>query len=331
MKNTEMRRLSCAEALDLARRACRGAGASDAAAASLAAATVSAEAHGKAAVGFAHLLDYLTSLVEGRIDGAAEPVLSFPAAALVQVDARGGVAQLGFDLAFDQLSARANHYGVSVFAQRNSYTAGELGYYARRLAEADLVSLAVSNGPPLMAAPGVSKAVYCTNPIAFAAPGEGGAALVIDQASSATAYVKIREAAERGEVLPEGWAIDADGAPTNDPIRALTGALLPFGGARGANIALMIEVMAAGLTGANWSLDAPDFSRGDRSPGAGLLVIAIAPRLLDTSFAARLDAHLQKLEHLGVHVPGRSKAQAIANEIVLPAELVERVAAFGKR
>jgi (2R)-3-sulfolactate dehydrogenase (NADP+) len=159
----------------------------------------------------------------------------------------------------------------------------------------------------------------------------GRAALVIDQASSATAFVKIREAAERGEVLPEGWAIDADGAPTNDPIRALTGALLPFGGARGANIALMIEVMAAGLTGANWSLDAPDFSRGDRSPGAGLLVIAIAPRLLDASFAGRLDAHLQKLEHLGVHVPGRTKAQANIDEISLPAELVERVAAFGER
>jgi (2R)-3-sulfolactate dehydrogenase (NADP+) len=159
MATTEMRRLSCVEALDLGRRACLGAGASEAAAASLAAATVSAEAHGKAAVGFAHLLDYLTSLTEGRINGGAEPVVSFPAAALVQVDARGGVAQLGFDLAFDELSARANRYGVSIFAQRNSYTAGELGYYARRLAEADLLGLAVSNGPPLMAAPGVGKAV----------------------------------------------------------------------------------------------------------------------------------------------------------------------------
>jgi (2R)-3-sulfolactate dehydrogenase (NADP+) len=331
MAISEMRRLSRAEALDLALSACRGAGANEAAAASLAAATVSAEAHGKAAVGFAHLLDYLTSLTEGRIDGAAEPVLSFPAAALVQVDARGGVAQLGFDLAFDELCARANRYGVAVFAQRNSYTAGELGYYARRLAEADLLGLAMSNGPPLMAAPGVGKAVYCTNPIAFAAPGEGRAALLIDQASSATAFVKIREAAERGEALPEGWAIDADGAPTNDPIRALTGALLPFGGARGANIALMIEVMAAGLTGANWSLDAPDFSRGNRSPGAGLLVIAVAPRLLDAGFATRLDAHLQTLEHLGVHVPGRTEAQAKTDDILVPASLVERVAAFGER
>ena len=221
----ETRRLSRDEALDLAHRACRGAGASEAAAASLAAATLSAEAHGKTAVGFAHLVDYLTSLTEGRIDGAAAPAVSFPAAALVSVDARGGVAQLGFDLAFGELSARAKRYGVAIFAQRNSYTTGELGYYARRLAETDLLSLAVSNGPPLMAPPGVGQAVYCTNPIAFAAPGEGRPALVIDQASSATAFVKLRDAAARGEVLPEGWAIDADGAPTTDPIRALAGAL----------------------------------------------------------------------------------------------------------
>ena len=324
----ETRRLSRYEALDLAHRACRGAGANQAAAASLAAATISAEAHGKTAVGFAHLIDYLTSLTEGRIDGAAAPAVSFPAAALVSVDARGGVAQLGFDLAFGELSARAKRYGVAIFAQRNSYTAGELGYYTRRLAETDLLSLAVSNGPPLMAPPGVGQAVYCTNPIAFAAPGEGRPALVIDQASSATAFVKLREAAARGEVLLEGWAIDADGAPTTDPIRALAGALVTFGGVRGANIALIVEVLAAGLTGANWSLEAPSFSRGDRSPGAGLLVIAVAPRLLDANFVARLETHLQKLEGFGVYVPGRADAQR--EEFVLPAALVERVTAFAE-
>jgi (2R)-3-sulfolactate dehydrogenase (NADP+) len=324
----ETRRFSRAEALDFALRACRGAGANEVTAASLAGATLSAEAYGKTAVGFAHLLDYLTSLTEGRIDGAATPIVSFPAAALVSVDAQGGVAQLGFDLAFDELSNRAKRYGVAIFSQRNSYTTGELGYYARRLAETDLLSLAASNGPPLMAPPGVGKPVYCTNPIAFAAPGKGRPALVIDQASSATAFVKLREAAARGKGLPEGWAIDADGAPTTDPIRALAGALLTFGGARGANIALMVEVLAAGLTGANWSLEAPDFRRGDKSPGAGLLVIAVAPRLFDPGFAERLEKHLQTLEGLGVYVPGRADAQS--EEFLLPVALAERLAAFAE-
>jgi (2R)-3-sulfolactate dehydrogenase (NADP+) len=323
----ETRRLNQAEAVDLARKALRGAGANEVAAASLAAATMSAEAHGKAAVGFAHLIDYLRSLREGRIDGAATPIVSFPAPALVMVDACGGLAQLGFDLAFNELRARAERYGVAVLAQRNSYTTGELGYYVRRLADADLFSLAMSNGPALMAPPGVARAVYCTNPIAFAAPGEGRPALVVDQASSATAFVKIREAAARGETLPEGWAIDAEGAPTTDPKEALAGALLTFGGARGANIALMVEILAAGLCGANWSVDAPDFRSGDRSPGAGLFVIAIAPRLVDAAFGARLESYLQRLEGLGVYTPGRG-AQAPIDEVMLTAALVEEIEAF---
>jgi (2R)-3-sulfolactate dehydrogenase (NADP+) len=329
---TPTRRFTLAEGLAFARRACLAVGASEAAAASLAQATVSAEACGQSTVGFQHLVDYLQSFVDGRIDGAAEPVVSFPAAALVQVDARGGVAQLGFDRAFAELSRRAKSYGVALLAQRNSYTTGELGYYVRRLAAADLVALAMSNGPPLMAPPGAKRAVYSTNPLAFATPASAEPSILLDQASSATAFVNIRDAAARGAALPEGWAVDADGAPTRDPAEALRGTLLTFGGSRGANVALMIEVMAAGLTGANWSLDAPDFLSGDRSPGAGLTVVAITPELLDPSFGVRLREHLRRLAGLGVHIPGKVKADrealAVAQGFSLPAALVERIEAF---
>jgi (2R)-3-sulfolactate dehydrogenase (NADP+) len=327
---TETRRFTREKALAFAHRACRAAGASEAMAASLAEATVSAEIHGKSSVGFAHLVDYLASLTEGRIQGKAEPEVSFPAPALVQVDAHGGIAQLGFDRAFRELGERAKRYGVAVLAQRNSYTTGELGYYVRRLAAADLMGLAMSNGPALMAPPGVGRAVYCTNPVAFATPGLDGPSLVIDQASSAAAFIKVREAAARGEAIPEGWAIDRDGAPTTDPTRAVDGTVLTFGGVRGANIALMAEVMAAGLSRSNWSLDAPSFSSGNRSPGAGLLVIALAPRYFDQTFATRLDLHLQTLERLGVYVPGRAQIQpsVMAEEFTLPIALVERIASF---
>ena len=93
-----------------------------------------------------------------------------------------------------------------------------------------------------MTVAGAKTPVYCTNPIAFAAPLDEGPPLLIDQASSATAFVELRRYAERGEALPPGWAVDADGQPTTDPHAAMRGALLAFGGARGANIALMVEV-----------------------------------------------------------------------------------------
>jgi (2R)-3-sulfolactate dehydrogenase (NADP+) len=316
------RRLSLNEATDLAQRAIRAAGASDEAARSLAAATVSAEAHGKTGIGFAHLVDYLAAFREGRINGGADPLVTSPAPATIQCDAKGGIAQVGFDRVFDDLRRRAENFGLALFTQRGSYTTGELGYYPRRLAEAGLVALAATNGPALMTVKGATAPVYCTNPIAFAAPLDEGPPVLIDQASSATAFVELRRYQDRGEALPPGWAVDADGQPTTDPHAAMQGALLAFGGARGANIALMVEVLAAGLTGANWSLDAPSFTAGSRSPGAGLLVVAIAPALLAPEPPQRLRLQLERLASLGVHIPGRRVAAA---EIELPDALLAEI------
>jgi (2R)-3-sulfolactate dehydrogenase (NADP+) len=316
------RRFTLEAATDLAARAVRAAGASDEVALSLARATVSANAHGKGSSGFSHLMDYLAAFQAGRIIGDAEPALTSPAPAAIHCDARGGIAQVGFDRAFDDFRRRAETFGLALFAQNGSYTTGELGYYPRRLADAGLVAFAATSGPALMTVAGAKTPVYCTNPIAFAAPLDGGPPLLIDQASSATAFVQLRHYAERGETLPAGWAVDADGQPTTDPHAALRGALLAFGGARGANIALMVEVMAAGLGGANWALDAPSFTSGDRSPGAGLLVIAITPALLAPDFPQRLRLQLDRLAKLGVHIPGR---RAAATEIELPEALVTEI------
>jgi (2R)-3-sulfolactate dehydrogenase (NADP+) len=321
-----MRRLSLKAATDLAERACRAAGASEDAAKSLARATVSAEALGKTGIGFAHLVDYLAAFREGRIDGRAVPVVTSPAPAAIHCDAQGGIAQLGFDRAFDDLRRRAETFGLALFAQSASYTTGELGYYLRRLAEAGLAAFAVTSGPALITVAGAKTPVYCTNPLAFAAPLDDGPPLLIDQASSATAFVELRRYADRGEALPPGWAVDAQGLATTDPTEAMHGALLAFGGARGANIALMVEVMAAGLAGANWALDAPSFTKGDRSPGAGLLVIAIAPTLLAPDFSRRLRLQLERLAKLGVHIPGRRVA---ATEIELPGALVAEIERAG--
>ena len=211
------RRFTLNAATDLAVRAIRRAGASEDAALSLARATVSANAHGKGSSGFSHLMDYLDALKAGRIVGKAEPVVTSPAPAAIHCDAQGGIAQTGFDRAFDSLCERTKTFGVALFAQNGSYTTGELGYYPRRLAEAGLVSFAATSGPALMTVAGAKTPVYCTNPIAFAAPLDEGPPLLIDQASSATAFVQLRHHAALDERLPEGWAVDADGR--QPPIR----------------------------------------------------------------------------------------------------------------
>ncbi|MCX7305870.1 MAG: Ldh family oxidoreductase [Hyphomicrobiales bacterium] len=332
----EMVRLDVADAISLCEQAALAVGANAETAAALAKSVVAAEAKGIRSVGLAHFLDYLAALESGRIDGAAEPTVTRPALAIYVSDARGGAAHTAFDRTCNDLAKSARLFGVAIFAQSNAFTCGELGYFTGRLASEGLVAFAETNGPALLAGAGSTKPVYCTNPMSFAAPVEGGAPLVIDQSSSATAFVNVRKAAEEGREIPAGWAIDSRGKPTTDPAAAMKGALLAFGGNRGANVALMVEVLAAGLTGANWSLDAPSFSEGEQSPSTGLFVLAIEPKLIDPDFAVRLKRQLDRLafEH-HVHVPGisRGKAGMLAKAlgIDVPADIVGRIAAYVDR
>ncbi len=234
--------LSLAEARDLAQRCCLQAGSSQEVAQALAEATVSAQGHGLASVGFEHLADYLHGFASGRIAGLAKPLITQVAPAMIRCDARAGIAQLGFDQAFGAVCDSTRQLGISLFALHNGFTCGELGYYTRRLAAEGLVALAFCNGPALLTVAGQRQPIYSTNPLAFAAPCGDGRLLLIDQASSATAFVNLLKAAEAGEAIPEGWAVDAQGAATLSAREAMHGALLAFGGSRGANIALLVEV-----------------------------------------------------------------------------------------
>jgi LDH2 family malate/lactate/ureidoglycolate dehydrogenase len=299
--------LDQAEAAKLAIRACLAAGAKEATARSLVNATLSAALYGPSTLGFPHLVDYLNSFREGRINCDATPTSERPYPAFVVSDADGGIAQLGFDLAFDKLVETVRTFGVAVFTQTNSYTAGELGYYVRRLAQEGIVGLAATNANALMVAKPGGPAVYSTNPMAFGFPlGEGSLPLIIDQASSTTAYVNIVAAAAEGRSIPEGWAVDEEGADTQDAARALAGALLPFGGRKGANVALMVEMLSAGLSGGPWSLDAPDFRSGNANPAVGLTVVAMMPGRAGDNHIARARSQAARLQEHGVFVPGVS-------------------------
>lgn len=325
--------LSTREAIELAKTALMRVGMAEPAALALAQATVAAETAGKPAVGFAHLTDYLRSLVDGRIAGKAEPLLTSPVPAILKCDAMGGVAQHGFAIAREELVSKAKTFGIAVFTVCNSYTTGELGWYAASLASDGLVAIAATNSHAVLAGAGSRSPVYGTNPLAFAAPLEGDDILLIDQSSSATALVNVRDAAARGASIPDGWAIDQDGQPTTDPFAAMQGALIAFGGSRGANIALMVEVLAAGLTGGNWSLDAADFQAGETSPGVGLFVLALSPQLFADHFSTRLSEQAGRLsaDH-NVHVPGqdRMKRQRAAESagIRLPRQLFDSISSF---
>lgn len=310
------------EAREIARHAILAVGASVDIADSLSDAIISAEWAGNGAVGFSHLVDYLDGFVTGRIPKNAQPSISTPAPGMICVDAGFGIAQLGFDRAFNGIVDVASEVGVVILTQSNCFTVGELGYYTRRLAEVGLVALAFCNAPALVATIESKRAVYGTNPLSFGAPVGDRKPLVIDQASSATAFVNIRKAADDNKSIPEGWAINSNGAPTTDAREAVDGMLLPFGGFRGANVALMIEILSAGLTGSNWSIDAPSFSQGDRSPGVGMTIIAINPDFLATNFSERLGRQIDRLSSMNVIIPG---SHVNVESLNVPNDVLEKI------
>jgi len=150
--------------------------------------------------------------------------------------------------------------------------------------------------------------VFGTNPIAFAAPRRGAPPLVVDMALSEVARGKIVTAAQKGEPIPLGWAVDANGQPTTDAKAALAGTLVPAGGAKGAALALMVETLAVALTGANFAFEASSFlDASGPPPGAGQVLIAIDPGGFAGAeiFADRLAALAGAIEaDAGARLPG---------------------------
>lgn len=335
MRETGTTRHSCERILQQCRQSLIACGASDAHAESVARATLAAEAEGNHVVGLAHLVDYLAALRAGRIKGDAVPRLDPVTPILTRIDAGGGMQHLGVDRALETLVPAAREFGLAAVASHNGFTIGALSYFPRRLAQQGLCALAFANAAPaVMPASGGKTPRFCTNPMAFAMPIDGAEAVVIDQSSTATALVAIRQAADRGERIPEGWALGPDGEPTTDPLAALSGLLLPFGGARGANIALMVELLAAGLSGADWSFDSAPFNAGDQPPSLGYFLLAIDPgKTAGSGWRERTRRWVDMLERDGAFVPGIGKGRrarlAVEQGIEVDPDVWEAVVRYG--
>ena len=312
------------ELTELCRHALLRAGADPRAAQVLAEATVEAELAGNRAVGVAHLFDYLDGYRQGRIASGVRPEVHHAAPAVINADARDGLAQTAFMEAFDDLQKSVRDAGIAALWIRNSFTCGELGYYVRHLAQQGFIALAAANSPALMSLGGARKPVLGTNPLAYGIPRPGTLPVVIDQASSSTAFVNVRRAADAGEPIPAGWALGPDGEPTQDATAALDGTLLPFGSHRGGNVALLVEILAT-LGGAAFSMDAAPFDRGHTSPGIGVFLLGIDP----TNFAGsveRLSAQFESLrDDHEVRLPAFELA-SFPDSVEVAADALQRLA-----
>ena len=323
--------LSLEEVYRLAWRALRASGTALPNAESVAHSLCAAEADGMHSHGLMRLPAYCRHVRDGKVRGDAEPILRQPASTVFMVDAAQGFAHPAIDLGLPALVKAAREFGIAMLGVNRAYHAGAMGLHVERLAQGGVIGLAFANAPASIAPWGGTAATFGTNPIAFSAPGSDGPALVIDQACSAVARGEIVRKALAGEPLQTGWALDARGLPTTDPQEALGGTMLPVGGAKGVNIAWIVEILAAIVTGALPSHEAGSVIENDgRPPGLGQLFIALDPDVFVPGGAKRLEQLCRLVAaQPGARLPGvgrwraraRSKKEGVSISAALHSEI----------
>jgi (2R)-3-sulfolactate dehydrogenase (NADP+) len=328
--------LSLAQVEALTRRALLACGVDPRNEAAITASVVAAEAEGIHSHGLARLPTYCEHARVGKIDGRARPVLDSPKPGLVRVDAKGGFAHPAIDFGLPALCEAAKAQGIAALAVTNSYNCGVVGYHVERIAREGLLALGFVNAPASIAPMGGTRSVFGTNPIAIAVPRAGREPLVLDQSSSVVAKSEILVHQQRGEPIPLGWALDRDGNPTTDPKAALAGGtMVPAGGYKGAGLALIVEIFAAWLTGANLSIDASSFADNlGGSPRTGQCFIAIDFGALTEGGAS------DRLERLfgaitgqeGARLPGErrngARQRTARDGVVISRKLFETIEAY---
>lgn len=284
-------------------------GAADWIAAHMADAVAKAESIGNRICGLYYLESYCQQLVTGRVDGTVEPVVTQPRSGSIHVDARFGFAQPAFACGLDQAVAAARDNGIAYLAVGHAHTCTSLGYFTEQIARAGMIGLGLTNASPIVAPPGGKIRTIGTNPMAFSVPdGRGGVAMQFDQSTTVVALGKITMAKAAGEKIPLGWAVDSDGNPTTDPDAALTGSLVSIGGYKGWGLGLMVELLAAGMTGGIISKNVKPLKAPEGAPhDLGQFYVLIDP-VSGVDFADRLSALSDVIaQEEGARMPGQNK------------------------
>ncbi|MEP7062837.1 MAG: Ldh family oxidoreductase [Betaproteobacteria bacterium] len=298
--------LPALEALTL--RALANAGANPDMAGTTAKALVDADAQGMASHGVARALQYAAHLRNGRADGAAVPQVTHARGGAALVDAASGLAFPACGVAVQEAMRRARASGVAFVGVTNSHHFGVAAYHLQPVATQRLVGLAFGNSPSAMPAAGGRTPLFGTNPIAAIFPRRAAPPLSIDLSLSEAARGKVMVAAKEGRPIPLGWALDKSGQPTTDAKAALEGSMLAVGGAKGAMLALIVELLVTSLTGAAIGFEASSFfvDEGNR-PRLGQAFLIVDPDAL-----AGIDTYFDRVETLvtamladaGVRLPG---------------------------
>lgn len=212
--------------------------------------------------GVARLGRYVNHIREGFIDPKADPVTLQESLLTVLMDGNAGVGQYVADLAMKEAIAKAEHAGMGFVSVRNSNHYGIAGYFAEKCVQHDMLGVALTNTGAYVVPTYGRRPIMGTNPLAIAFPTATGWPILIDMATSVVPLGKLETYARRNLDIPPGWAVDQTGHSATSPsdvilhlkkstlggILALGGEGEAFGGHKGFGLALMIELLTAGLS-----------------------------------------------------------------------------------
>lgn len=277
---------------------------------SVARALVAAEADGLKGHGLSRVPSYSAQARVGKVDGMARPKCERLRNSVIRIDAAHGFAYPAIEMAEAELPAIVYEAGIAAAGIYNSHHCGAAGHPVERLALRGLIAMLFANTPAAIAPWGGSIALYGTNPIAFAVPLlDESPPIVIDLSLSKVARGNVLSAKQKGERIPADWALDAQGRPTTDPDAALAGTMVPIAEAKGTALALMVELLAAGLTGSNFAAEASSFLDADGPPpSTGQLLVVFDPSAFGANGRQRFATLASAIEaQSGVRVPGRRR------------------------
>ena len=266
-----------------------------------------AERDGSHSHGLFRVPGYVKALRSGKVDGKAKPTVKHVTPAVFQIDGNGCFAPLAQAVGLPLLADATGKIGIAALSLVSIHHFAALWPETEYLADRGFVGLACTAYMPMVAPAGSKEALFGTNPISFAWPRPGHGPVVYDMATAAMAMGDVQIAARDGHDVPPGTGLDADGNPSTDPAAIAKGVLLPFGGYKGSAIALMVELLAAGLTGEQFSYEARATDNKDGGPPrGGEMIIGMSPDIIaGPNWQDHVEAFMQKMTSLdGVRMPG---------------------------
>jgi LDH2 family malate/lactate/ureidoglycolate dehydrogenase len=265
---------------------------------------------------------YVARLRTGAMTAVTAPEVIADAGALQILDGRDGIGQVLTETARKSAIERARRYGIGMVGVRNSNHFGTAMYYTRRAALDGCASILTTNASPAMAPWGGREKRLGTNPWSIGAPAPTpGGAVVVDIANTAVARGKIYLARNRGESIPDTWAMNADGRITTDASEAIDGVILPMAGHKGYAITFMMDILSGALTGSNTGTAVKGPYVADQPSGAGHMFIAI-----DVASAGKTEQYLEAVQGLIDEVHSTPLAEG-TDRIYYPGEVEDDAAA----